>query len=480
MPTPGPGGRPRPSRRPPKTTMTILYFILTLGVLVFIHEFGHFIAAKKQGIGVEKFSLGFGPKIFGFRRGETEYKVAALPFGGYVKLMGEDPNDPEGSKIPKEKNYSARPVWQKMIVVFAGPAMNLILALAVMPAVFLAGRMEPKFLDEKPVLVGVRAGSPGAGAGLQPGDEILEIDGRAMATWRDLLETVILQANKTLTLTVRRGGETISRTVAVEESKETKAGTLGIEPSYFIGNEPLVDEVVPGGPADKGGLKPGDEIVAVDQQPVATWTDMTDKVEAAQGKVLAVTVRRGGERGGGELRTVSVTPAYDDGMKKWLIGIRKDASRHTEHFSLKRYGFAESLKRGFEENVRLSGQTLSVLKRLVTLDLSYKALGGPIRIAQASAMAAKSGLSDFVYFLAFLSIQLGILNLLPVPVLDGGHFLFFAVEGVIRRPVPAKARAIAEQAFFFLLISLMLLVTLNDVDSVWGFREILGKLRDIF
>ncbi|HSA58225.1 MAG TPA: RIP metalloprotease RseP [bacterium] len=455
--------------------MTILYFILTLGVLVFIHEFGHFLAAKKQGIGVEKFSLGFGPKLFGFRRGETEYKASALPFGGYVKLMGEDPNDSENAKIPREKNYSARPVWQKMIVVFAGPAMNLILALAIMPLVFLVGRMEPKFLDEKPVLVGVRAGSGGADAGLQPGDEILEIDGRSMATWRDVLETVVLQANKTVTLKVGRGGETLSRTAAVEESKETKAGTLGIEPSYFIGNEPLVDEVVPGGPADKGGVKPGDEIAAVDQQPVATWTDMTDKVEAAQGKVLAITVRRGGD-----LRTVSVTPAYDTGMKKWLIGIRKDASRHTEHFSLKRYGFAESLKRGFEENVRLTGQTLSVLKRLVTLDLSYKALGGPIRIAQASAMAAKSGLSDFLYFLAFLSIQLGVLNLLPVPVLDGGHFLFFAVEGVIRRPVPAKARAIAEQAFFFLLISLMLLVTLNDVDSVWGFREILGKLRNIF
>ncbi len=455
--------------------MAIVYFILTLGVLVFIHEFGHFIAAKKQGIGVEKFSLGFGPKLFGFRRGETEYKVSVLPFGGYVKLMGEDPNDSENSKIPKEKNYSARPVWQKMIVVFAGPAMNLLLALAVMPVVFLAGRMEPKFFEERPVVIGVRAGSAAAGAGLQPGDEIAAIDGKTMATWRDFLETVVLQANKNVTLTVRRGGENLSKPVLVEESKETKAGTLGIEPSYFIGNEPVVDEVVPGGPADKGGLKAGDEIAAVDQQPVETWTDMTDKVEAAQGKVLAVTVRRGGE-----VRTVSVTPAYDEGMKKWLIGIRKDASRHTEHFSLKRYGFVESLKQGVRENLKLTGQTLSVLKRLVTLDLSYKALGGPIRIAQASAMAAKSGLSDFLYFLAFLSIQLGVLNLLPIPVLDGGHFLFFMVEGVIRRPVPAKARAVAEQAFFFLLISLMLLVTLNDVDSVWGFREILGKIRGIF
>lgn len=456
--------------------MTIIYFIITLGLLVFIHEFGHFFAAKKQGIGVEKFSLGFGPKILCFRRGETEYLLSALPFGGYVKLMGEDPNNAEeNAKIPPEKNYSARPVWQKMIVVFAGPAMNLILAAVIMPVVFMIGRMEPKFLEEKPVVIGVRAGSVGEKIGLQASDVILELDGKSVEDWRDLLDRVVLKANKDVILKLDRGGQTLLREAHVDESHETKAGTLGIEPSYFIGNEPVIDEVSPGSAAEKGGLKSGDEIVAIDQQPIATWTDMTDKVEAAQGKVLAVTVKRGGEQ-----KSLSVTPVYDKGLKKWLMGIRKDSSLHTEGFVFKRYGFVSALKHGWAENWKLVGTTLGVLKRLVTLDLSYKALGGPIRIAQASAMAAKAGLPDFLFFLAFLSIQLGVLNLLPIPVLDGGHFLFFAVEGVMRRPVSAKARGIAEQAFFLVLISLMLLVTLNDVDSVWGFGEILARIRSIF
>jgi len=456
--------------------MTIIYFIITLGLLVFIHEFGHFIAAKKQGIGVEKFSLGFGPKLFGFRRGETEYMASALPFGGYVKLMGEDPNNAEeNAKIPPEKNYSARPVWQKMIVVFAGPAMNLLLALVIMPVVFMVGRMEPKYLEEKPVLVGVRAGSAGEKVGLLKGDRILELDGKAVGDWRELLDTVVLSANKDVVLKLDRGGQILTREAKVEESKETKAGTLGIEPSYFIGNDPVVDEVSPGGAADKGGLKAGDRVVAIDQQPVETWTDMTDKVEMAQGKVLAVTVDRGGEQ-----KTFSLSPTYDDGLKKWLLGIRKDAAQHSEGFILKKYSLSQAIQHGWYENVKLVGMTLSVLKRLVTLDLSYKALGGPIRIAQASAMAAKAGYSDFLFFLAFLSIQLGVLNLLPIPVLDGGHFLFFAVEGVLRRPVSSKVRGIAEQAFFFILISLMLLVTLNDVDSVWGFKEIFGKIRGLF
>jgi regulator of sigma E protease len=453
--------------------MTIVYFILTLGILVFIHEFGHFIAAKKQGIGVEKFSLGFGPEIFGVTRGETRYLISALPFGGYVKLMGEDPESAKESGVPKEKNYSARPIWQRFLVVFAGPAMNLLLAAFLMPLVFLIGRMEPKFFDEKPV--GVRAGSPGEAVGLQKGDEIAEFDGKAVPTWRDFGEMVSLSGGKTVLIKILRGSDVLVKEVKVEESEETHAGTLGIEPGYFIGNDPVIDEVAPGQPADKAGLKAGDVIVAIDQQPVQTWTEMTDKVEAAKGKPLAVTYRRGTDQ-----QTVTVAPAYDEGAKKWLMGIRKDPSRHTEDFLLKRYGFVDAVKKGMSENLKLGGLTLSVLKRLFSFQLSYKALGGPIRIAQASAMAAKAGLSDFVYFLAFLSIQLGVLNLLPIPVLDGGHFLFFGMEAVLRRPPSAKVRGIAEQAFFFLLISFMLLVTLNDLNSIEAVRNVMGKIRSIF
>ena len=456
--------------------MTIVYFIIALGVLVFVHEFGHFIMAKKQGIGVEKFSLGFGPKLFSFTRGETTYLISALPFGGYVKLMGEDPDNPDESKeIPPEKSYSRRPIYQRSLVVCAGPIMNLVLALFIMPVVFMIGRVEPVYLEQKPVVVGVRRDSVGEEAGLKKGDEILKVGDAEPATWKEFLDYVILNGNKKIDLSVRRDGQVITKRVTIEESPETHTGTLGIEPGYFIGNEPVIDEVSPSSAAAEAGLRPGDEILQIDQAPVESWTDMSDKVGINQGKALSLLVRRGGEA-----VTLSLVPRYDDGMKKWLMGVKKNTDREGDAYVLRRYPFGEAFVRGFEENLKLSKLTLSVLGRLVMFQLSYKTLGGPIRIAQASAMAAKSGLPNFLYFLAFLSLQLGILNLLPMPVLDGGHLLFFGVEAIRRKPLSTRVRQTAEQVGFFLLISLMLAVTLNDVESVWGFRQIFAAIRNLF
>ncbi len=452
--------------------MTILYFVIALGLLVFIHEFGHFIMAKKQGIGVEKFSLGFGPKLFSYRWGETTYLISALPLGGYVKLKGEDPEE-EVEK--KDESFSARPIRQRSLVVFAGPFMNLLLALVLMPAIFMIGRTEPIFLDQKPVVIGIRKDSPAEMIGLKKGDEILEINDVKISTWREFLDFTVLHGNEEVRVTFRRGPQTQTEKIVLAEAPETHAGMLGVEPSYFIGNEAIVDQMSPGSPAEQSGLKTGDEILEIDQVPVESWTDMSERVGASGGKKLAVTVRRNGK-----LLTVFLLPRYDESMKKWLMGIQKDFSRRGEAFVTKRYPFGAAVVEGTKENIKLAGLTFSVLGRLVTLKLSYKTLGGPIRIAQASAHAAKSGLSDFLYFLTFLSLQLGILNLLPIPVLDGGHLLFFGIEGISRRPVPMRARQIVEQMGFFLLIFLMLIVTLNDVDKVWGFRQLLEKIQNIF
>ncbi len=455
--------------------MTIIYFVIALGLLVFIHEFGHFIVAKKQGIGVETFSIGFGPKLFGFTRGETKYVVSLLPFGGYVKLHGEDPDAPESKDENDKKAYSRRPIWQRVLVVFAGPGMNLLLALLIMPVVFMIGRMEPIFLDQPPVVVGVRHDSAAAKAGIQKGDEILSADGTSMKDWKDFLDFILIHGKQAVELKIKRADEYLTKSVTIEESPDTHSGMMGIEPSYFIGNEAVVDEVTPGSPASEGGLKGGDEILKIDQMPVESWTDMSEQVGASGGKKLAISIRRGGE-----MLTVFVVPRYDEGMKKWLMGVKKDGEKRSGAFSLKKYGFKEALIRGTEENLKLAKLTLSVLGRLVTFKLSYKTLGGPIRIAQASAIAAKSGLADFLYFLAFLSMQLGVLNLLPMPVLDGGHLLFFSIEGLTRRPVSMRVRQIMEQVGFFVLISLMLLVTLNDVESVWGVHQIFDKIKHLF
>ncbi len=452
--------------------MTILYFVVALGVLVFIHEFGHFIAAKKQGIGVEKFSIGFGPKLFGWTRGETTYMVSLLPFGGYVKLHGEDPEE-EGAK--GKDSYSARPIWQRSLVVFAGPAMNLVLALVLMPIIFMLGRYEPVFLDQKPVVVGVRKDSPAEKISLKKGDQILSVEGKTFEKWKDLLDYIILHADQSVEMKVGRGEEILTKKVVIGKSLETHAGFLGVEPGYFIGNEPIVDEVSPDSPAQASGFKSGDEILQIDSVPVESWTDMSDKVSASGGKKLALTVRRSGK-----ILTIFLVPRYDEGMKKWLIGVKKDTEKRGNTFIKKKYGFGEAIVHGTQENLKLAGLTLSVLGRLVTANLSYKALGGPIRIAQASAMAARSGLSDFLYFLCFLSIQLGVLNLLPFPVLDGGHLLFFGIETIQKKPVSAKVRGWAEQVGFVLLITLMVLVTLNDVQNLWNISQLLEKFRHIF
>ena len=459
--------------------MTIIYFIIALGVLVFVHEFGHFYAAKKQGIGVEVFSIGFGPKLISFRRGETQYTVSLLPFGGYVKMMGEDPNDPDPS-VPPEKSYSKKPIWRRSIVVFAGPFMNLLLATLVMPVIFMIGRMEPVYLDQKPVVVGVKKDSPADKAGLQKGDEIVAIsrsekEVETFDAWKDLINYIMLHGEETVEVKVKRADEFINARLTIEKNKETQAGFSGIEPSYFIGNDPVIDEVSPDGPADTGGIKAGDTILEVDQHPIQTWTEMSEKVGESEGKKLAIVVKRAGQ-----IETVFVVPKYDESMKKWLMGVKKDTSRHSEAYTKKKYGFVEAFKKGTAENLKLCGLTLSVLKRLVTFDLSYKTLGGPIRIAQASALAAKSGLPDFLFFLCFLSIQLGLLNLLPLPVLDGGHLFFFAVETITRRPVSVQIRTWAEQAGFVLLISLMLLVTANDIESIWNISGWIAKIRSYF
>ncbi|MBI4196921.1 MAG: RIP metalloprotease RseP [Deltaproteobacteria bacterium] len=451
--------------------MTLFYFIIALGILIFIHELGHFLVAKKRGIGVEKFSLGFGPKLVSFKKGETTYMVSALPLGGYVKLRGEEPQESEPND---PTSYAARPLSHRLSVVFAGPFMNLLLAVLIMPVVFMIGRSEPQFWQEPAIVTAVRRDSPAQKIGIVSGDRIVAIDGKEIGAWRELMNEVLIRPEQTIEVEWERGSERIRREVTVAKDRETRGGYLGIEPIFFIGNEAIVDGVIPGSPAEKAGLQLEDEILEIDGKPVSDWVDMSEKVGLAAGKTVQILFRRSGEA-----QEVGLTPVRDEGSGRWMIGIRKDFEKRAGPQVMRKYPFFEAIRLGTEENLKLSGLTVTILGRLLSFQLSYKTLGGPIRIAQASAAAAKSGLSHFLYFIAFLSLQLGILNFLPIPVLDGGHILFMGIEAVIRRPVSNRLRMVADQVGFALLLTLMVLVTLHDVDSVWGFGKILEWVKNL-
>lgn len=462
--------------------MTLIYFILALSSLVLIHEWGHFFIARRAGIRVEAFSIGFGPKLFSLRRGETEYRVSALPFGGYVKLFGEDPvSEAEGDEAKAREiarspeAFSGKPLWARLATVLAGPGMNLVLALVVMPIVFMIGRQQPAILDQPPVVIGLKGGSPAEAAGLLEGDRILAIDGKKMENWSEVLDWIILHPDTETVVQFQRGTieKEVPLNVVTSPLSEHPIGYAGFEPLFFFGNAPVVGEVSPGSAAARAGLQSGDRILSVNDKPTPYWTDLTDHIRASQGSDLRMIVQRGAEQ-----IELGVKPEYNEAYKAWLIGISKKLD--SSHFVLRRYGFLESLDLGLKENLRLFALTGDVLYRLVRLELSYKTLGGPLQIAQATGAAAESGLGEFLFFLCFLSLQLGVLNLLPIPVLDGGHILFMGIEAIRRKPVSLKFRNALTQMGFVFLVGLMILITINDVDRIWGFGDIVQKIRGIF
>jgi regulator of sigma E protease len=449
--------------------MTILYFIIAIGILIMVHELGHFFIARRSGIRVEKFSIGFGPKLASFKRGETEYIVAPVPLGGYVKMTGEDPA--EDGALTDERSFAQKSVWTRIKVVAAGPLMNVILAFIFMPIVFMMGRMEPAYLTEVPVVIGVEKDSPAKAAGLEKGDVITGIDGRHVTTWDEVQKTIIISVGRELDIDFQRNGAQKGARVKVATMPELKAGYIGIEPIFFIGNSTLIDSVAKDGPAGKAGILAKDKVVAIGGSPVETWTEMSKMIHVLDGRPVLITVERGGKR-----YDFDIQPEYNKEAKRWVIGVVKGLRSADLPMVERKYGLFDAVKSGFNECVNLIGLTFEVLKRLFTGQLSYKSLGGPIQIAQASAAAARYGMAEFLYFMAFLSIQLGILNLLPIPVLDGGHILFCGIEGVSRRRIPPRVREISQYIGLALILTLFLFITVNDIENVWGIKKLLAKL----
>ena len=430
---------------------TLVIFIVCIGILIFVHELGHFVAARMKGIRVLKFSLGFGPKIIGKKVGENEYQISALPLGGYVKMAGEDIT---GETATGPDEFSSKSVLDRATVVLAGPIMNIIIAFLFMPLVFFIGIKMPAFLEEIPIVGLVEEGSPAEIGGIQTGDRIVQISSSPVSSWNDVATTLSLRPELGIKIEVEREKEI--KEVFLEKGTGTPysgSGYAGILPDIPT----VIGKVNKGYPADQAGLREGDRIVEIDGTPVGNWYQVSSYIRSHVEKEIAVAVMRGDEK-----IIVTVRPIKDRTGGYGVIGII-----NRQETVVKKFGIIESIGHGMSRMYELTVLTFDVLKRLFSFNLSIETLGGPIMIAKLTGEAAQSGISDLIAFVAFMSLQLGILNLLPIPVLDGGWVIFLLIEKIKGSPLSKKTMEVAQTIGFALLITLIIIVSYNDILRVF-------------
>ena len=428
--------------------VTILAFLFVLGVLVFVHELGHFLAARRVGVRVITFSLGFGPKILKFTRGDTEYCVSAVPLGGYVKMAGENPDDVRSGQ-PDE--FLSKTKWQRFQILIAGPVMNIVLAVVVLAFVLSQGAHVAAYRDEPPVVGVVVKGSPAERAGLMPGDRILVVNADRVDTWEDMLMRVAMKANRDVELSVLRGGQTIIIGVRPAAEGRFEVGTLGVMPAN---THPIVDSVIAGGPAEKAGLKAKDEVVAINDEPMVFRSQLITAISKHGGQTVDFTVKRAGETL--HLRATPVKRGSRGMMDMYLTDRVKSFTP----------GPLEAVKLSIDENIESSGLIFKTLAGLFTGETSVRQLQGPVGIAQLSGESAAEGAIPLFSLMAMLSINLGILNLMPIPVLDGGHILILMLEGIARRDFSMRVKEKMLLAGFVVLMMLMVTVIYNDLTRI--------------
>lgn len=434
-----------------------LALIVTLGVLVTFHEAGHFLMARLSGVRVLRFSVGFGKPIWSrFDRHGTEFAVAAIPLGGYVRMLDErEPGVVPGERRPGDVSYNDLSVWWRITIAAAGPLANFLLAILVYWALFVVGSVTPV-----PMLGVPPEGSPAAQAGLPAGNEIVSVDGTRTRSWQEVNMALAARLGDSgaVRIGTRTPGSEQVREVSLPvqswhrgEDEPDLLGSLGLIPAL----PPLVGEVLPDGPAAAAGLQRFDRILAVDGEPVQSWVDWVEVVQQAPGRPLAVEIERRGQR-----LALTLRPQAQAGGSVGYVGVAPPTNEI-------RYGPFEALPRGIAETWDKTVLTLGLLKKMVTGDVSMKNLSGPITIAKVAGDSARSGLRFYFGVLALLSISLGVLNLLPIPILDGGHILFCAAEAATGRPVSERAQAVGTQIGLFLVAGLMILALYNDIARLF-------------
>jgi regulator of sigma E protease len=428
-------------------------FIIGLGFLIFIHEAGHFMVAKLFRVRVLVFSLGFGKRLFGFRRGDTDYRVSIFPLGGYVRMAGDSPDE---TRPGDPAEFLSKPKWQRFLILLAGPAMNLLIAIAVIAGISMHGTEETVI---RPVIGEVMAGKPAEKAGLKYGDVITAINGEAIADYEDLRLAITLHANTPLRVDFLRNGvkQTTMMTPAREETDYGPIGKAGIAPLL----EPVVGHVAPKSPAAIAGVQPGDVIVGMNGHPVRQFTDI-DNILAPEtkpgvarqvtytGPLVTDIVR-------GALKLHITIPASNDPQDPYR-GIYPPTVVH-------KLSFIPAIEDSVQQNWRMLKYAAVAVGRIFRAEGSVKELSGPVSIARISGDMFRRGWLPFVAMVAMISLQLGVMNLLPIPVLDGGHIFILLIEGLVRHDLSVVVKERIQQLGFAVLAALMIVVIYNDVVS---------------
>ena len=416
--------------------------ILGLGLIIFVHEFGHFIVAKLFGVRVHVLSLGFGKRLWGFDLSGTDYRVSALPLGGYVHMAGVQPEDSTG----EPGDFHMKPRWQRILVYLAGPAMNVVLAVLLIAGVFMVGHQAQGMQGVPPLIGQVADGYPAAEAGLQPGDLVVAVDGEPMKTWSDFSFLVGTSPDKALILDIERAGET--RQLTLRPGKDERGqGVLAALPKFELRLSTILRDT----PAHRAGLKAGDAVRAVDGEPVSEAQAFVDLVQPLAGEEIVLTVDRRGE-----LLDFPIVPAEVEG--KGQIGVRLGIYSPLP--------LLEAIPASVRFNIDIVKKTGQVLGKLFTRQVSARStFSGPVEIAVMTTEAAIRGPKDWVFLVGFLSISIGIMNLLPIPILDGGHITILLAESTIRRDLSVRVKEGFNQVGFVLLMMLMAAVIFWDLSK---------------
>jgi regulator of sigma E protease len=400
------------------------------------------------GVRVLTFSLGFGKRLFGFKRGDTDYRVSALPFGGYVKMAGDDPTEVlQGD--PGE--FLARPRWQRFVVVVMGPAMNMLLALGLLTGLYRYHYQKPAYQAEPARVGDVDPDSPAARIGVLPGDLIVRLGGLRDPKWEDVEVKILTTVGEALPVEIKRGDQTLTLSVTPQAKGPSRIGDAGWYP-YVPGT---IDAVEPGLPAGQAGLKPGDQILGLDGRQVFFWPRIAYLLQTGNGKEIELAILREGKQ-----FQVRVKPVLTEvrGEKIWRIGVA-----FRSNVVVRQLPWGQALALSVQDNLRNSLATFDVLGKIITRRMSTRSLAGPIGIVQLSAEAYRAGIPELLMFVSFISLQLGIFNLLPIPILDGGVIFVLLVESVMRRDLSLAVKERFAQAGIVFLLLLAVFVMYNDI-----------------